>query len=79
MSVLFSATQLAESKNAEVARYVALHETHLCIADIELDGRFGKGPVSVLELHLFNPYPADFFKWHNTPSIFGTFRDINIS
>ncbi|XP_060580416.1 cGMP-specific 3',5'-cyclic phosphodiesterase-like isoform X1 [Ruditapes philippinarum] len=39
-----SATQLAQSKNAEIARYVAFHETHLCIADIEHDGRFGKGP-----------------------------------
>ncbi|XP_053406737.1 cGMP-specific 3',5'-cyclic phosphodiesterase-like isoform X2 [Mercenaria mercenaria] len=39
-----SANQLSQSKNAEVARYVALHEAHLCIADLELDGRFGKGP-----------------------------------
>ena len=37
---------LSSSKNADIARYVILHETPLCIADLELDGRFGKGPVS---------------------------------
>ncbi|KAL4232240.1 hypothetical protein ACF0H5_009814 [Mactra antiquata] len=41
-----SATELTQSKNAEIARYVAFHEAHLCIADLELDGRFGKGPVT---------------------------------
>ena len=42
----FSALELERSKNAEIAKHVILTEEALNIADLELDGRFGKGPVS---------------------------------
>ena len=35
-----------KSKNAEIAKHVILTEEPLNIVDVELDGRFGKGPVS---------------------------------
>ncbi|WAR21559.1 PDE6-like protein, partial [Mya arenaria] len=38
------ANKLTESQNAEIARFVAFHEEHLCIANVEKDGRFGPGP-----------------------------------
>ena len=45
---------MSQSKNAEIARFVAFHEAPLCIADLEQDGRFGPGPVSDRELDVVN-------------------------
>ncbi len=43
----FSASQLADSKNAEIAKYVSFYQNTVSCADLDADGRFGKGPVSL--------------------------------
>ena len=42
-----SALELSRSKNAEIAKHVIHTEEPLNVADLEVDGRFGKGPVSI--------------------------------
>ncbi|KAL5016395.1 hypothetical protein ScPMuIL_005984, partial [Solemya velum] len=39
-----SAIELSKSKNAQIARHVVMTGNFLNISDIELDGKFGKGP-----------------------------------
>lgn len=49
--IFFSAAEVANSRNAEIARHVVLKGTPVNVSEIEIESMFGKVVVSVYSIY----------------------------